>query len=376
MSPKPFEVVIAGGGVAAFESALALRDLAGERVALTLIAPNVELRYRPMTVREPFAYAPADQYPLADLIETVGAVLVAEEFGWVDAGEQVAYTAAGTAVRYDALLLAIGARPKEPFSHVVTIDDRRMDELLHGLVQDVEEGYVKSIAFVAPARLAWPMPLCELALMTAARAYDMGVEVKLTLVTPESAPLAVFGREASDAVGVLLAEAGIETITSANAQVIDIGEVRIQPGSRVVQADRIVALPELFGPAVRGLPAGDHGFIPVDDHCSVLGVDRVWAAGDAVDFAVKHGGLACQQADAAAEAIAALAGAPITPTPFQPEVRGILLTGREPRYLAARMSGSRVFSSTITLEPSWSQVAKISARYLAPYLERAAAPAA
>jgi sulfide:quinone oxidoreductase len=142
-----------------------------------------------------------------------------------------------------------------------------------------------------------------------------------------------------------------------------------------VGADRIVALPELFGPAVRGLPAGEHGFIPVDEHCRVRGVERVWAAGDAIDFAVKHGGIASQQADAAAEAIAALAGAPITPAPFEPEIRGILLTGRKPRYLTARLSGSMSFSSQVTDEPTWTPVSKISARYLAPYLESRATPA-
>jgi sulfide:quinone oxidoreductase len=357
---EPLEVVIAGGGVAAIEAALALRDLAGDRVALKLIAPNAEFSYRPMTVREPFAHGQAE--------------LIVDEFGWVDTDAQVAYTAAGVAVAYDALLLAVGARIKEAFAHVLTIDDRHMDELLHGVVQDVEEGYVKRIAFVAPARLAWPLPLYELALMTAARAFDMDVAVELTLVTAEAAPLAVFGAQASTAVAGLLADAGVETITSAHAHVDEVGEVRLEPGNRTVGADRIIALPELFGPAVRGLPAGEHGFIPVDKHCRVDGVERVWAAGDAVEFAVKHGGIASQQADAAAEAIAALAGAPLTATPFQPEIRGILLTGRTPRYLNARLSGSMGFSSQLTEEPTWAPVAKISARYLAPYLENRATP--
>ena len=36
----PSHVVIAGGGVAALETLMALRDLAGDRVAITLIAPE------------------------------------------------------------------------------------------------------------------------------------------------------------------------------------------------------------------------------------------------------------------------------------------------------------------------------------------------
>ena len=69
---------------------------------------------------------------------------------------------------------------------------------------------------------------------------------------------------------------------------------------------------------MRGLPAALNDFIPVDRHCQVRGVERVYAAGDATDFAIKHGGIAAQQADAAAEAIAALAGAPVKPKPSIP----------------------------------------------------------
>ena len=62
------------------------------------------------------------------------------------------------------------------------------------------------------------------------------------------------------------------------------------------------------GPSVRGLPgAGAHGFIPIDKHCGVRGTGgRVFAAGDAANYPIKHGGLGAQMADAAAAAIAVL----------------------------------------------------------------------
>jgi flavin-dependent dehydrogenase len=46
------QVLIAGGGVAGLEAALALEDLAKDRVSTTLLAPAREFVYRPMTVRE------------------------------------------------------------------------------------------------------------------------------------------------------------------------------------------------------------------------------------------------------------------------------------------------------------------------------------
>ena len=368
---RPLAVLIAGGGVAALEAALALRDFAGDRVTLRILAPNADFSYRPLSVREPFAYAHADRYALAELAETVGAELLEGEFAYVAPDKRVAFTAAGEELPYDALLLGLGARVKEAFPHVATIDDRHMDEVLRGLIQDVEEGYAHSVAFVSPARQSWALPLYELALMTAARAHDMDVAAQLTVVTPEAAPLALFGTGASAAVAVLLEEAGIGLIAGVQAQVPERGQVVMMPGARTLAASRIVALPDVFGPAVRGLPVGEHGFVPIDNACRVRGVEHVWAAGDATDFDVKFGGLAAQQADLAAASIAALAGASVPELDEPPEIRAILLTGREPRYLRARFVAGTGFDGELTTEPTWQPVAKINARYLTPYLEQA-----
>lgn len=366
----PFKVVIAGGGVAALEAALALRELGGERFQLTLIAPGAEFVYRPMTVREPFAYSRAERYPLSEIAADIGAQLLVESFAWLDPQQRVAHTDSGAELHYDAILLALGARPHPRFPAAVTLDDTRLDELLHGLLEDVDGGYVSQLGFVIPARVAWPLPIYELALMTARRAYEMGVELAVTIATPEDSPLAVFGEGASRTVAELLEERGITTITSAHCEVPDGRHVVINPGDRTLDVDRVVALPELYGPAVRGLAAGEHGMIPIDDHSRVPGVERVYAAGDATDFPLKYGGIAAQQADAAAESIAALAGVEIDPAPVHPVIHGILLTGAEPLYLSARFTGGQGFSSEITDQPTWSPPTKIAAKYLAPYLER------
>ena len=368
-SPSKLRVVIAGGGVAALETLLALRALAPDLTAITLIAPNPEFVYRPMTVREPFAYPQAHRYPLAPIVREAGAELVVDELAWVDAEQRVAHTSSDAAIEYDVLVLALGARAQPRYEHAITVDDRRLDEALHGLIQDIEEGYVASVAFVSPGRMAWPFPLYELALMTAARAYDMDVELEITIVTPEDSPLAIFGTEASDAVAQLLEQAHIKTINSAYAEVPRSGEIVVNPGDRHLSVSRVVALPELYGPGVRGVPLSEHGFYRVDIHGKLVDAEHIYAAGDATEFAVKFGGIAAQQADALAESIAALAGAAVTPQPFHPVIHGILLTGDRPRYLTARITGGQGFSSEISEEPTWSPVTKIAAKYLAPYLD-------
>jgi sulfide:quinone oxidoreductase len=367
--PEKHRVVVVGGGVAALETTLALSELAPEQTSVTVIAPNEEFFYRPMSVREPFAYGKAKRYPLAPIVRDAGAELLVDELAWVDPEKQIAHTESGAEVEYDALVLALGAKATPRYQHAVTIDDRRMDEILHGIIQDIEGGYLKSLAFVAPGRMAWPLPLYELALMTAGRAYDMNVELSVTIVTPEDSPLAIFGQNASRAVAELLERSKIQTINSAYAEVPSPEEVVINPGDRRLRVNRVISLPELYGPSVRGIPLSEHGFLRVNQYGHMLDVEHVYAAGDATEFPVKHGGMGSQQADAVAESIASLAGAPVSAEPFHPVIRGMLLTGDRPLYLTARITGGYGFSSEITDTPTWDPPSKIATKYLAPYLD-------
>lgn len=370
-SPKQkFDVLIAGGGVAALEGALALRELAGDRVRVALLAPDATFVYRPARVKEPFGYTAARTYPLDELASEIGFELVQDRFKSLDAAGSIVHTEQGKELAFDALLLATGARLRPAFSHGLTIDDSQLDEQLHGLIQDVEGGYVSSIAFVAPSAMPWPLPIYELALMTARRAYEMQTDVAITIATPEDAPLAVFGDKVSVEVGRLLKDRGIVTLTSAHSSVPEPGLVEIHPGGRTLKVDRVVALPQLYGPSMPGVPGGpEGGFIPIDTHCRVRGLENVFAAGDATEFPIKFGGVAAQQADTAAEVIAAQAGAPVEPKPFTPVLQAVLLGADKPLYLSAHVTGGHGSSSEIGQEPRWSPPVKIVAKYLAPYLE-------
>jgi sulfide:quinone oxidoreductase len=368
VSNDKLQVVIAGGSVAALEAALALAELAPERTHVKVLAPDSEFAYRPLAVREPFAYGRRSTYPLRPIVQDAGGELLADRLARVDADRRVAFTQEGRELPYDSLLVATGALARPRYEHALTIDDHRLDEILHGLIQDIEGGYVQRLAFVVPARMAWPFPVYELALMSSGRAFDMSAKLDVTIVTPEDRPLAIFGAAVSEAVEGLLARARIETITSAYAEIPAAGEIVVNPGDRRLSVERIVALPELYGRPTRGLPVAEHGFLPVDLHARVLGVDGVYAAGDVTDFPIKFGGLAAQQADAAAESIAAEAGAPLTPELFTPVLRGMLLTDSKPLYVSARITGGHGFSSEISETPTEAQPAKIAASYLAPYL--------
>ena len=365
----PLNVLIAGGGVAGLEAALALRELAGDRVAVTVLAPDETFELKALSVREPFAAPHARRHALADVASEIGFSLRAGRLASVDVAERVVVDDGGARHPYDALLVAIGARPEPALAHATTFTGHATAENVHGMLQDLEQGYAKRIAFVAPAGASWPLPLYELALLTAERASSLGLDdVSLTVVTPEAAPLALFGPDASAAVASLLSERGVDVVANAYVEADSrVPALGLGPGHAGLPVDRVVALPRLAGPFIEGLPADAHGFLPIDSHCVVTGAEGVWAAGDGTTFPIKQGGIAAQQADAAAEAIAAAAGADVTPEPFRAVLRGMLLTGQGVQYLRA-IAGATRGPSEFAEDPLWWPPTKVAGRRLGPWL--------
>jgi sulfide:quinone oxidoreductase len=228
----------------------------------------------------------------------------------------------------------------------------------------LRSGQAHSVTFAAPSLTGWLLPLYELALMTAremTRSHVHGVRLRLT--TPEDRPLALFGDQASRSVAGLLAAAGIEFTGNAYTTAQADG-VAVHPAA----TDYVVTLPILKGPGLAGVPSTEPGgFIPVDDYGRVRGLTGVYAAGDAVDFPVKQGGLAAQQADSVAEHVAASYGASVEPSPFVPALRGMLFTGGEPLYMRSQVPGADP-AVPGAWYPLWWPPTKVAGRYLAPYL--------
>ena len=363
--------MICGGGIAAVEGLLRLRKLAGDSIDIAILAPNEELILRPLAVRQPFAGGPPNHYPLKRIAADNDAEWLKDSLSWVDPDGQVVHTETGQQLRFDALLIAVGARQLAPFDHVQTFRDAEADKVFQGVVQDIEEGYSNSIAFLAPEGRVYPLPLYELALLTAERARSMDIDLKVTLVTPEDRPLSVFGSKVSDAVTALLNRAGVTVYSSAKAEVPAAGRLVVEPPGVELHPQRMLAVPRLTGPGVRGLPGGGaHGFLPIDRYCCVAAATsgRVFAAGDAAEFPIKHGGLGAQMADSAASAIAALAGQDIEPEPFHPVIRGKLLGGKDPLFISARLIGASGFESEVYDTPPWPEGEKVVATELGGYL--------
>jgi sulfide:quinone oxidoreductase len=335
-----------------------------------MLAPDATFTYRPELVGEPFAYRAARRYQLRRITADLDIRLHADSLKWVDTKKRVVHTGGHEQIGYGVLLLALGATMYPAMPHALTLVPERLDEQMRGVIQDLEGGLLKQIVFVIPERTSWPLPIYELALMAAVRADQMNVSPSITLVTPEDAPLAIFGTEASQAVEQLLNKRGIKTITSAYGTIRRAGRLTIHPSEREIRADLVVTLPELFAPSIPGLGSGaSHGFLTTDREGRVLGYQHLFAAGDLTSSHVKHGSIAAQQADSAAAAIAVLAGASIDLEPIVPMLSGALWDGERPLYMRARVTGSHGSGSEVSTEPLWNGPGKIQARYLGPYLE-------
>jgi sulfide:quinone oxidoreductase len=360
------DVVIVGASVAGLETLLALRELAGDRARVTLVEPAPDFVDRPMTVAEPFGLGAARRHPVEPIASDAGARLVRGSVREVRPAERRVLLHGGGDVSFDTLVLAPGARSMPPFDHSITVGEPRWGEAMRDVIDRVERGDARRVAFIAPTSTGWTLPLYELAMLTAGAAERSGNEADVVLVSREERPLAVFGAQSSANASHWLRNSGVEFIGDSRADVQP-GVIVLEPGRRALAADAVVALPLVRGPRLEGVPATELGFIPVDGHGRVRGLAGVYAAGDATDFRVKQGGLAAQQADAVAAHIASELGGPALPAPFSPVLRGMLFSGRDPHFLHTRDIDDPG-EGRASLAPLWWPPTKIAGRYLAPYL--------
>ena len=214
------DVVIVGGGVAALEALMALRDLAGEHLGITVVAPDADFVYRPMAVVEPFGAGPPRRYPLREIAADFGARLVRAMVTSVDADGGRVVLRSGATLAYETLVLAPGARTLPAFDDAITFGHPGSADAMRALVAEVEQGTARRVAFVMPSAVGWNLPLYELALMLGRQARRQSSEgTAFSLITPENRPLALFGDRPSAAVARLLEAAGVEFIGSMYADV-------------------------------------------------------------------------------------------------------------------------------------------------------------
>ena len=360
-------VVIAGGGIAGLEAMLALSKLSPDLTDVELLSSGPEFVYRPLLVAEPFGVSEALRLDLGQVAKETGARYTPGALVSIQADTKTVETAEGETLSYDFLLVAIGAGPIDAVPGGLTFgSDEERRSFPEVLAAFGRRGHAR-ITFVVPPGVSWSIAAYELALLTAAERDARRLHgAEVLLVTHEGAPLEVFGPSVAELVTTRLSDAGVSLRTGAAADRVVDGRLHLKSGEELGPG-AVVALPGLRVPVVPGLPQRNGGFVQTDVSMRVAGLEDVWAAGDATWFPVKQGGLAAQQADVAARAIAAACGAHVAVEPFQPVLRAALITGGAPEFLRAYLP-SRGQTEVSAGAGLWWPPVKVAGRYLGPFL--------
>ena len=368
-------MLIAGGGFAAVETMLALRALAPEHVRVTLVSASPSLAYKPAATGESFDEAPPLAYDLRAIAADLGAAFRVDRVEAVASAVHRVRFASFTHLDYDALVLAVGARATVGIPGALTFRDQQQVHHIRRLVSELASGRLHRIVFAVPGGCTWPLPVYELALLTATRLGELDVAGEVSIASSETAPLSVFGEQASALVAHLLAERGVRFIGESDPQSVDRdGALVLATGERL-QADRVVAAPTLRGPRITGLPADRWGFVTTDALGGVVGVPDVYAAGDMTSFPIKQGGLAAQQADTIAQRIASRYGLSVAESRVRRVLRAQLLGGADPVYLRTELdefgqpTASIVHGHFNDSNSTDTPLEKVFGRYLSPYLQ-------
>jgi sulfide:quinone oxidoreductase len=354
-------LLVIGSGVAAVEAVLALDALAEQRIDITVLSPTGELVLRARLPERALWADEAPRYALHRLGHLPNVTVVRDSARSVDVAAHRARGTSGASYEWDTLLVATGAVPRPAFPGEVTLGVA--PGAVRSLAAEMERGLIARLSLVVSPGAAWTLPLYEVAFQLAQR--DRG-GARLELFTAEEAPLALFGSDAAAEVAARLGAAGIDVHPNSYCEPAD-GGLLVRPTEHYVQTDAIVELPAPAAVPLPGLPVDHGGFLNVDGFGRVADVPDVYAAGDATAFPVKHGGLATQQADAAATHLAARAGANVGPVPFRPVLRGELVTPDGVLFLETPIAGGGG-AGTVSEHPLWEPATKVSGRYLSEWL--------
>ena len=365
-------VVIAGGGVAALEGCLALRErLSAADLDITLLSPGQRFDYRPLSVLQPFRGISRWSVALSTFAADQDVTIVNDALTAIAPHARVAVTGAGDEIPYDAMLVATGGHAADAVHGALTFrgagDGQAIRELLAGTAaEDRLRDSGRLVVAPAPlrARPAERRRAAQPRRRHGGPARDPGGRAAVAL---RPGARATSPRTSWHATASSCSPAPPPSRRPP-------GWLELSDGRRLA-ADRVVALPRVLGRRIEGIPRDEQDFIPIDEHARVEGLSHVYAAGDVTNFPVKHGGLAAQQADAAAEAMLAEFGLPIAPRPFDPVIQGVLFTDSDPAYLQARLTDSAAAPSEPRAFSLWWPPSKIAGRHLSPYLAiRAGAP--
>jgi sulfide:quinone oxidoreductase len=352
-------VAIIGGGVAALEAMLALDVISYSATDVHLFSPNSRFVLKPLAVSTGLGRGEMLNFDLAKLTSTAGATFHNLSVSGVVTEDRIINLSDGSEFSYDYLIASPGTEPLPAVPGATTYTGPAANQTVAEALETLRGQENVRVIVTMPDGASWPLPLYELALLIK---DQLGPAAAMTIVSPERSPLELFGKAAAETVAGLLRDRDIATVFgTAPSECLD-GALVTGDGKRI-EADLTLALPLLTGRRIDGLPYDEKGFIPVDDLGQIEGHGREFAAGDVTSFPVKFGGIATEQADVVAAAVAAAAQRKPAPRPFAPVYRATMVTAEGLIDLGPGVKSS--------LPYAWDPAEKIHGKYLMPFLKAA-----
>lgn len=311
MKQQQLLIVGAGfGGLWSALSAMRLLDLHGaDHVAVTVLAPQPELRIRPRFYEPDVERMTA---PLGELFDAVGIAFVKGSVDRIDtAGRRVEYTDAngvGATLDYDRLVLAAGSNVARPalagIEHAFDVDRietaARLERHLRGLAS-LPASAARNTVVVCGGGFTGIETATEMpARLRAVLGADAPVDV---IVVDRGAAIGIaLGEQLRPVIAQASAELGVEWRVNAAVAAVDADGVTLADGSRI-DAKTVIWTVGVRAHALTEQIAADRdgfGRLHVDRNLKVGGHDAIFAAGDmafaATDELGNHAAMSCQHA--------------------------------------------------------------------------------
>jgi len=308
-------VLILGGGFGGVVAAERLAEQLGDEHQITLVSRTRQFVFYPALVRLAFGKCnPKDlSFDLRTAMLDRRVNFIEAEVARIDPFARIVTIAHGDVegrLSYDYLIFALGRRLAteritgfyEHANHLLNIDKAIQ---FGKAVDNFHEG--RAVIGMCPgSRL--PVPMFETAFALSRRLAERGDRdrVKITVVSPDQFGMEI-GDEAATALRKMLSERQIEFLHNFPIKRLTQNVAMTELG-RSLDFDLLMLLPPFRGASAAsdlGVTNAE-GYINVDPSMRVIGHDRIYAAGDCVNFeGAKMGHMAVRQGDVAATNVAA-----------------------------------------------------------------------
>jgi sulfide:quinone oxidoreductase len=313
-------VLVLGGGFAGVIAAESLAQQLGPEHRISLISRHREFTFFPSLVRLAFGRCPLEAvfFDLVHAMRSQRVELIQAEVNHYHPDEYYVVIPQGRfekIIHYDYLVFALGRRLAaervtgffEHAHHLLTVGAAlQFGEAIKGF----HHGHAV-IGYCQDARLAVPVYETAFALDRLLRARGERDGAKITIISPEKLGGLVGGPAIAPALQKALDEHGIEFVPDFSVDRVTNKEVWTGNGQHL-SYDLLMLIPPFQGPVeARYVGITDsNDYIIVDRQMRVTGAERMFAAGDAVNFpGPKMGHMAILQGEiAAANLVAEIEG--------------------------------------------------------------------